>query len=161
MNWHGRREEALTRSKVQLQALVDKFRTSPRVQLVKGLRHEALGRYDDARKMYEALLNVDDTNIVSWHLALLGRVTQADKQAAHQRLIALSAETSPSQTIPLVLKYLDTFYSDASAWSYLAELYADEGLYGQSLAALGHVMIIQSWDVNAVRRAAETAYTMG
>lgn len=60
-----------------------------------------------------------------------------------------------------MLKYLDTFYSDANAWSYLAELYADEGLYAQSLTALGHVMILQSWDVNAVRRAGETAFTMG
>jgi hypothetical protein len=43
----------------------------------------------------------------------------------------------------------------------LAELYADQGMYAQSLSALGHLMILQTWDSDAVRRAAETAYTMG
>jgi predicted Zn-dependent protease len=81
-------------------------------------------------------------------------------QSAHQRLIALSI-SSPTSTIPLLQKYLDTFYSDPAAWSLLAELYADQGLYGQSLAALGHVMVIQTWDSGAVCRAGETAYTMG
>jgi predicted Zn-dependent protease len=60
-----------------------------------------------------------------------------------------------------LLTYLDTFYTDPAGWSLLAELYADQGLYAQSLTALGHVMVIQSWDSGAVCRAGETAYTLG
>lgn len=63
--------------------------------------------------------------------------------------------------ITRLLEYLDTFYVDASAWSLLAELYADEGAYGQSLTALGHVMVLQTWDSHTVTRAGETAFTMG
>ena len=81
-------------------------------------------------------------------------------KSAHQRLIALSL-VLPQTAIPLILAYLDTFYTDPAAWSLLAELYADQGLYAQSLTALGHVMIMQSWDSGAVCRAGETAYTMG
>lgn len=59
------------------------------------------------------------------------------------------------------MQYLDIFYSDPQAWSYLAELYANEGAYGQSMSALGHLMVLQTWDSMAVLRSAETAYTMG
>lgn len=82
-------------------------------------------------------------------------------QSAYQRLIALSQTTAPNTTITLLLGYLDTFYTDPAGWSLLAELYADQGLYAQSLAALGHVMLINTWDSIAVCRAGETAYTMG
>ena len=68
---------------------------------------------------------------------------------------------NPSVAITKLLQYLDIFYSDPTAWSLLAEIYADQGLYGQSLTALGHVMVINSWDSAVVCRAGETAYTMG
>jgi predicted Zn-dependent protease len=83
-------------------------------------------------------------------------------KSAHQRLIALSQSTLPiSQTITHLLSYLDTFYSDPSAWSLLADLYADQGMYAQSLSALGHVMVLQTWDNAAVRKSGEVAYTLG
>jgi len=70
------------------------------------------------------------------------------------------ATSTPATAIPLLLNYLDTFYTDPAGWSLLAELYADQGMYGQSLTALGHVMVLQSWDSGAVCRAGETAYTI-
>jgi len=69
--------------------------------------------------------------------------------------------STPASAIPILLTYLDVFYTDPAGWSLLAELYADLGLYGQSLTALGHVVLIQSWDSGAVCRSGETAYTMG
>lgn len=77
-------------------------------------------------------------------------------QAAHRRLIAIS----PSP-LPQLVRYLDTFHSDPEGWSLLADLYADEGAYAQSLTALGQLMLLQTWDSQAVERAAETAYTSG
>jgi predicted Zn-dependent protease len=94
-------------------------------------------------------------------------LTRRDCPATHAQLqlishfIALSQTTAPNTTITLLLGYLDTFYTDPAGWSLLAELYADQGLYAQSLAALGHVMLINTWDSIAVCRAGETAYTMG
>ncbi|KAK1923098.1 hypothetical protein DB88DRAFT_493778 [Papiliotrema laurentii] len=127
----------------QLSVLEKQFSGSPRVALLLGLRAEAKGETDKAKKMYEDLLAKDETNV-----------------SAHQRLIALHLPT-PTSAIPLLLTYLDTFYTDPAGWSLLAELYADQGLYAQSLTALGHVMVIQSWDSGAVCRAGETAYTLG
>ena len=82
------------------------------------------------------------------------------EQAVHQRLIALSLSTTDiPTTLPLLLTYLDNFYTDPSGWSLLADLYCELGLYGQALAALGHLMILQTWDSFAVCRAGEIAYT--
>ena len=69
--------------------------------------------------------------------------------------------SNPPVAIQRLLLYLDIFYTDPAGWSLLAEMYADQGLYAQSLAALGHIMIVQNWDSGAVCRAGETAYTMG
>jgi hypothetical protein len=69
--------------------------------------------------------------------------------------------STPSTLIPMLLAYLDIFYTDPAGWSLLADLYAEQGMYGQSLTALGHVTVIQSWDSGAVCRSGETAYTMG
>ena len=69
--------------------------------------------------------------------------------------------SNPPAAITALLSYLDNFYSDPAGWSLLAELYTDQGLYAQSMTALGHLMLIQSWDSSAVCRAGETAYTMG
>ncbi|RSH85289.1 hypothetical protein EHS25_005096 [Saitozyma podzolica] len=128
----------------QLDILARKFAKSPRITLLLGLRQEAQGDTAGAKATYEALLKTDETNV-----------------SAYQRLIALSQTTAPNTTITLLLGYLDTFYTDPAGWSLLAELYADQGLYAQSLAALGHVMLINTWDSIAVCRAGETAYTMG
>jgi hypothetical protein len=34
-------------------------------------------------------------------------------------------------------------------------------MYAQSLSALGHVMVLQTWDNAAVRKSGEVAYTLG
>lgn len=48
-------------------------------------------------------------------------------QLAHRRLLSLPSLTT-EQRIPLLLKYLDTFYTDIDAWVLLSELYASLGL---------------------------------
>jgi hypothetical protein len=80
-------------------------------------------------------------------------------QSAHQRLVALAP--TPAETIARLVAYLDTFYLDPAGWSFLADLYAEQGAYGPSLTALGHVMVLQTWDSAVVLRAGETAYTLG
>ncbi|WOO79299.1 ER membrane protein complex subunit 2 [Vanrija pseudolonga] len=125
----------------QINALESQFRASPRVDLLLGLKLEAVGDLERAGKVYSALLKTDATNV-----------------SAHQRIIALSA--TPTETIQRLLAYLDTFYADPAAWSLLAEAYANEGAYAQSLAALGHLQLLQTWDSQAVVRAGETAYTL-
>ena len=44
-------------------------------------------------------------------------------QLAHRRLLSLPSLTT-EQRIPLLLKYLDTFYTDIDGWVLLSELYA-------------------------------------
>ncbi|OXG96161.1 hypothetical protein C345_00370 [Cryptococcus neoformans A2-102-5] len=126
----------------QIEALYEKFPGSPRVRILDGLRFEADGDVSRARAVYEALLKEDETNIT-----------------AHQRIISLALPSLSA--IPLLLSYLDVFYSDPAAWSLLADLYSEQGLYSQSLGALGHLSIINSWDDGVVRRCGEVAYTLG
>lgn len=61
----------------------------------------------------------------------------------------------------MLVRYLDTFHMDPEGWSLLADLYAEEGAYAQSLTALGQLMVLETWNSQAVERAAETAYTSG
>ncbi|WWD08318.1 hypothetical protein V865_006429 [Kwoniella europaea PYCC6329] len=131
-------------SQEQIKLLHSKFPNSPRVKILDGLLLESQGRLEDAKAVYEGLLRVDETNV-----------------SAHQRLISLTLSSSPTSAIPLLLKYLDTFYSDPSGWSLLSEQYCELGMYTQALDALGHLMSVQPWDEAAVRRAGEVAYTMG
>ncbi|WVW80838.1 hypothetical protein I302_102827 [Kwoniella bestiolae CBS 10118] len=132
-------------SQEQIKLLHSKFPSSPRVKILDGLLLESQGRVEDAKRLYENLLLVDETNV-----------------SAHQRLISLTLSlSSPSSAIPPLLKYLDTFYSDPSGWSLLSELYCEQGMYVQSLDALGHLLSLQPWDEGAVRRAGEVAYTLG
>ncbi|WVQ63302.1 uncharacterized protein L199_001454 [Kwoniella botswanensis] len=131
-------------SQEQIKLLHYKFPNSPRVKILDGLLLESQGRSEDAKAVYEGLLRVDETNV-----------------SAHQRLISLTLSSSPTSAIPLLLKYLDTFYSDPSGWSLLSEQYCELGMYTQALDALGHLMSLQPWDEGAVRRAGEVAYTMG
>jgi hypothetical protein len=49
----------------QLSVLEKQFSGSPRVALLLGLRAEAKGETDKAKKMYEDLLAKDETNVVS------------------------------------------------------------------------------------------------
>ncbi|ORX41019.1 hypothetical protein BD324DRAFT_612908 [Kockovaella imperatae] len=127
----------------QFARMAIRFKASPRVDILVGLQLEARGEFEKAKEAYSGLLKVSETNI-----------------PAHQRLIALQLN-NPSAAITSLLSYLDIFYSDPNGWSLLAELYADLGLYPQSLTALGHLLVIQAWDSAAVCRAGETAYTMG
>ncbi|WVQ70679.1 hypothetical protein IAR50_000201 [Cryptococcus sp. DSM 104548] len=134
----GRINSAVT----QIDILHQQFKGSPRVRILDGLRFEADGDATRAKAVYEGLLKDDETNVT-----------------AHQRLISLAAP-SPA-AIPLLLSYLDTFYTDPMAWSLLAEIYCEQGLYSQALNALGHMSIINSWDDGIMRRLGEVAYTLG
>ncbi|WVO17432.1 hypothetical protein L204_105124 [Cryptococcus depauperatus] len=126
----------------QIETLHAKFPNSPRVRILDGLRLEADEDVERAKAVYEDLLKEDETNVT-----------------AHQRLISLSLPSSSA--IPLLLSYLDTFYSDPAAWSVLADLYCEKGLYSQALTVLGHIAIISNWDDGVIRRSGEVAYTMG
>ncbi|WWD22566.1 hypothetical protein CI109_107059 [Kwoniella shandongensis] len=127
----------------QIAILHRKFPKSPRVRILDGLLLEGKGDENGAKAIYEDLLEDDETNV-----------------SAYQRLIALLLP-SPSETIPKLLSYLDTFYSDPSGWSLLADLYAEQGMYTQSLGALGHLALINGWDEGVLRRSGEVAYTAG
>ncbi|KAK8845618.1 hypothetical protein IAR55_006334 [Kwoniella newhampshirensis] len=127
----------------QISILHLKFPKSPRVRILDGLLLEAKGDEKGAKVLYERLLEIDETNV-----------------SAYQRLITLLLP-SPSETIPKLLSYLDTFYSDPSGWSLLADLYAEQGMYTQSLGALGHLALINGWDEGVLRRSGEVAYTAG
>ena len=107
---------------------------------------EARGLEAEAKAFYEKMLVLDETSIVSRcpllsiqrmysRLSFLERERELTfssnrfvSKLAHRRLLSLPSLTT-EQRIPLLLKYLDTFYTDIDAWVLLSELYASIELF--------------------------------
>jgi predicted Zn-dependent protease len=142
--------------------LLRKFPGSPRVAVLEGMLCEGKGDIKGAKVVYGALLDKDETNVVSrMRSSSVQQTCRANVQSAHQREIALLLPDGPAVVIPYLVTYLDTFYTDAAGWALLADQYAEAGMHAQALTALGHVMLINAWDSDAVERAGAVAYTLG
>lgn len=48
-----------------IERLDDRFPDSPRVLVLQGMRREAAGKFEDALKLYDLILEQDETNAVS------------------------------------------------------------------------------------------------
>jgi len=126
-----------------LKKLSEKFPASPRVDRLRGLALEAVGDEAGARRLYDALLEGDPTNV-----------------AIRKRRVALArARGDVREAIEELLLLTDTWYADAEAWLELADVYASCALYPQSLSAISHTLLLNPQNPFHVLRAAETAYT--
>uniref|UniRef100_A0AAQ4RB64 ER membrane protein complex subunit 2 n=1 Tax=Gasterosteus aculeatus aculeatus TaxID=481459 RepID=A0AAQ4RB64_GASAC len=93
-----------------LQELRKQFPDSHRVKRLSGMRLEALERYDEANKHYDAILQDDPTNT-----------------AARKRKISiLKAQGKSAEAIRELNEYLEQFVGDQEAWHELSELYINE-----------------------------------
>ena len=103
-----------------------KFPGSPRVDKLRGLRLEALGKYDDALTLYNALLEADLTNVVRAYIPSVFPRSPifAPSQPIWKRKISLLRSLGRiHQATESLVKYLDTFYGDPEGWLELADIY--------------------------------------
>ncbi|KAF9653693.1 TPR-like protein [Thelephora ganbajun] len=125
--------------------LVEKFGNSPRVDVLSGIRIEAMGKPEIALEYYNRLLEDDPTNSAAWRrkayvLRIMGKL---DKSV--EELTAL----------------LDTFYNEVDGWVELAEVYHLCNQYNYALQALSHALLLAPQNPFYVLEFAEIAYASG
>lgn len=106
---------------------------------------EAQGKVGEAIEFYNSALAKEPTSLI----------------LSRRRIAALKSTGDSKKVIEELNKHLDTFYSDPEAWQELAEVYASEGLYGQSAFALEEVILQVPQDSFMHLKYAETLYTAG
>uniref|UniRef100_A0A8C6KJ80 ER membrane protein complex subunit 2 n=1 Tax=Nothobranchius furzeri TaxID=105023 RepID=A0A8C6KJ80_NOTFU len=128
-----------------LQELRKQFPDSHRVKRLTGMRLEALERYDEANKHYDAILEDDPTNT-----------------AARKRKISiLKAQGKNGEAIRELNEYLEQFVGDQEAWHELSELYINEHDYGKAAFCLEELMMTNPHNHLYCEQYAEVKYTQG
>ncbi|XP_041843936.1 ER membrane protein complex subunit 2 [Melanotaenia boesemani] len=128
-----------------LQELRKQFPDSHRVKRLTGMRLEALERYDEANKHYDAILQDDPTNT-----------------AARKRKISiLKAQGKSTEAIRELNEYLEQFVGDQEAWHELSELYINEHDYGKAAFCLEELMMTNPHNHLYCEQYAEVKYTQG
>ncbi|XP_075868782.1 ER membrane protein complex subunit 2 isoform X3 [Nelusetta ayraudi] len=128
-----------------LQELEKQFSDSHRVKRLSGMRLEALERYDEAGKDYDAILQDDPTNT-----------------AARKRKISiLKAQGKSTEAIRELNEYLEQFVGDQEAWHELSELYINEHDYGKAAFCLEELMMTNPHNHLYCEQYGEVKYTQG
>ncbi|KAM5545952.1 hypothetical protein V8D89_000078 [Ganoderma adspersum] len=122
--------------------LVNKFRGSPRVDCLEGIRMEATADPELVLVFYDQLLDADSSNFAIWRrkasvLRRVGKIEQAVEE--------LSA-------------MLDTFYTEPDGWLELADMYASCQQYTYALQSLSHALLLSPQNPSYFLQYAETAY---
>lgn len=101
--------------------------TSTRIQKLFGMVEEAKGNFDEAIKIYNEALKLDELN-----------------EAVHKRLIAVNITIGKrTEAIKLLNTYLETFVSgDEQAWLQLSDLYMAENMCQQAAYCIEEVILI-------------------
>jgi tetratricopeptide (TPR) repeat protein len=92
------------------------------------MRREAAGKLDDALKLYDLILELDDSNAVG-----NTRDTRSIplwltlRQGIWKRRVAVFKQLGDTKSaVEDLCAYLDTFYTDVEGWLELADLYASQ-----------------------------------
>ncbi|MFH4984197.1 hypothetical protein AB6A40_010906 [Gnathostoma spinigerum] len=128
-----------------IQALHKKFPRSNRVFKLQAMRFEAIGRYTDALRMYDQLIEADPTNMSYRKRKVAVLIAQGNKQEAIRELT----------------EYLKTFLNDNEAWLELSQLYLSEGDYARAAHCIEELLLSNPHNSLYLRRLAEIRYTQG
>ncbi|PCH36887.1 TPR-like protein [Wolfiporia cocos MD-104 SS10] len=128
-----------------LQLIVNKFPSSPRVDVLQGIRMEATEPSEVSLKFYEELLEADPTNAAIW------------RRKAH----VLRQMGKIDKSVQELSEMLDTFYTDVEGWLELADAYASCQQYTYALQSLSHALLLAPQNPFYFVQFAETAYLAG
>ena len=127
-----------------LRALDKQFPKSNRVLRLKAMRKEVLGQYNDAKQIYEVMLEDDPANLL-----------------IRKRLIALTkVQNDPEETISALNAYLKDFMGDQEAWMELSELYIKQQEFSKAAFCMEEVMLSHPHNHLYHQRYAEIQYTI-
>lgn len=128
-----------------------RFPDSPRVTSLQGMLIESSGELGKALTFYKGILAKDETNltIIKRQVAVLKAMGSSDSRGGTDKAIAV------------LVKYLDTYYTDPEAWQELATLYSELYMYSQAAFALEELILLVPHNSFFVLQYAETLYTAG
>jgi tetratricopeptide (TPR) repeat protein len=128
-----------------LKELNTQFPGSIRVKKLKGMRLEALERYEDAERLYDKILEAEPANSV-----------------AHKRKIAiLKSQNKIPEAIKELNEYLKKFMSDQEAWMELIDLYVSQQDLRKAKFCMEELILANPHNHLYHQRFAEILYTMG
>ncbi|KAJ3190422.1 ER membrane complex subunit 2 [Gaertneriomyces sp. JEL0708] len=119
--------------------------SSVRVQRLIGMLHESQGDYTTASQIYTSALTQDETNTL-----------------IRKRLVSvLKAQGNRNEAIERLVEYVDAVMQDVEAWTELAELYLEEGMYAQSAFCYEEVLMLRPAHHLYMIRYADVCATLG
>jgi len=128
-----------------LAALTQRFPTSHRVARLSGMRFEALGRYDDALKLYDSVIKMDESN-----------------SSCRKRKVAVyKSQGHIQEAIRELNDYLKKFMNDTEAWVELSQLYLDELDFVKAAYCIEELILTNPYNHLFHERLAEIKYSHG
>mmetsp|Transcript_20469 Transcript_20469/g.33184 ORF Transcript_20469/g.33184 Transcript_20469/m.33184 type:complete len:318 (-) Transcript_20469:80-1033(-) len=121
------------------------FPKSVRVGKIEGMCLESEGKWEEALKKYDELLEK----------------SPAEQRVMKRKVAVYKSQGRTTEAIDELTKYLDTFMGDFAAWEELALLYAECRMYQQAVFCWEEVIVAQPQMHYHHRRIAEVYYTMG
>ncbi|EDO39540.1 predicted protein [Nematostella vectensis] len=128
-----------------LKELNTQFPNSMRVKKLKGMRLEALGRFDDAERIYDKILEAEPANAV----------------ALKRKIAILKAENKMVEAIKELNEYLTKFMNDQEAWMELVELYITHQDLKKAKFCMEELILTNPHNHLYHQRYAEILYTIG
>ncbi|KAJ7777856.1 hypothetical protein DFH07DRAFT_936496 [Mycena maculata] len=128
-----------------LKQLSERFRDSPRVDVLTGIRMEASESPEVVLRYYDQLLDADPANAAIWK----------------RRISVLRRTGKIEKAVEELSQLLDTFYTDVDGWLELTDIYTTCNQYILALQALSHALVLAPQNPFYVLQFAETAYTAG
>ncbi|KAJ2961799.1 hypothetical protein NQZ79_g3013 [Umbelopsis isabellina] len=128
-----------------IEQLQKRFTNSTRVQRLVGMRYEAEGKLNEAQKVYDTILQEDESNVL----------------VSKRQIALLKLRGKKNEAISALVKYLDTYYSDAEAWIELSQLYLSMHLYQRAAFCMEELILLQAANPIWHLKYAEITYTMG
>ncbi|CAG8463467.1 127_t:CDS:2 [Racocetra persica] len=132
-----------TLAKACLEKLEKRFPGSPRVKILEGMKLEAENKLDEALRLYDEILEKDDSNIA----------------ASKRRVAVFKAKGQDQQAMEALTKYLDDFYNDTEGWLELSDLYLRFHSYQQAAFCLEELILLQPQNHFYHLKYAEILYT--
>ncbi|GIY94024.1 ER membrane protein complex subunit 2 [Caerostris extrusa] len=129
-----------------LEALDKQFPGSLRVRKLRAMEFEALERYDDALKLYDSILQHDESNSVIYK----------------RKVAVLKAQNKIGEAVKELTDYLKSkFMSDHEAWMELSDLYLMEQDYNKAAFCFEELILYNPHNHLYHQRYAEIQYTIG
>ncbi|KAK7074712.1 ER membrane complex subunit 2 [Halocaridina rubra] len=128
-----------------LVSLNEQFPGSLRIRKLKGMRLEALERFDEAMDVYDGIIRQDETN----------------SSVRKRKVAVLKGQGRYADAIKELTEYLKKFMSDTEGWQELCDLYLKEGDYSKAAFCMEELILSNPHYHLFYTKYAEIKYTQG